>query len=65
MVIQSDGSDYFYDCRSVLQAIAEQSTSAYPSIKASDIEDLEISIPDITTQKRIADILSSLDKKSI
>jgi len=46
-----------------LHAIAEQSTSAYPSIKASDIEDLEIEIPDIGTQKKIADVLGSLDRK--
>lgn len=44
-----------------LHAIAEQSTSAYPSIKPSDIEDLEIEVPDLATQKRIADILGSLD----
>lgn len=46
-----------------LHAIAEQSTSAYPSIKASDIEDLEIEIPDLGTQKKIADVLGSLDRK--
>lgn len=46
-----------------LHAIAEQSTSAYPSIKPSDIEDLEIEIPDLATQQKIADILGSLDKK--
>ena len=46
-----------------LQAIAEQSTSAYPAIKPSDIENLEIEIPDLATQKKISDILSSLDRK--
>lgn len=46
-----------------LHAIAEQSTSAYPSIKTSDIENLEIEIPDILTQKKIANILNSLDGK--
>ena len=46
-----------------LHAIAEQSTSAYPSIKPSDIENLEIEVPDLDTQKRIADILGSLDGK--
>lgn len=46
-----------------LNAIAEQSTSAYPSIKPSDIENLEIEISDIATQKKIADVLFSLDKK--
>lgn len=47
-----------------LHAIAEQSTSAYPSIKPSDIENLEISIPDIETQKQIAEMLSTLDRKA-
>lgn len=46
-----------------LQAIAEQSTSAYPAIKPLDIENLEIEIPDLATQKKISDILSSLDRK--
>ncbi len=46
-----------------LHAIAEQSTSAYPSIKPSDIEDLEIDIPKLATQKKIADVLGSLDRK--
>lgn len=46
-----------------LHAIAEQSVSTYPSIKPSDIENLEISIPDIVVQKRIAVILCSLDEK--
>ena len=46
-----------------LHAIAEQSTSAYPSIKPSDIEDLEIVIPSLATQKKIAGILCSMDKK--
>lgn len=46
-----------------LHAIAEQSTSAYPSIKPSDIENLEIEIPDLATQKKIAEILGDLDRK--
>lgn len=46
-----------------LHAIAEQSTSAYPSIKPSDIENLKIEIPDLATQKKIADVLGSLDRK--
>ncbi len=46
-----------------LQVIAEQSTSTYPSIKSSDIEDLIIEIPNLHTQKKIADILESLDKE--
>lgn len=47
----------------MLHAIAEQSTSAYPSIKPSDIENLEIEIPSLTTPKAIASVLGSLDKK--
>ena len=47
-----------------LHAIAEQSTSAYPSIKSSDIEDLEIEVPDLATQKKIAGILGELDRKA-
>ena len=46
-----------------LHAIAEQSTSAYPSIKPSDIEDLQIDIPSLDTQKKIAGILSTIAKK--
>ena len=46
-----------------LQAIAEQSVSAYPSIKPSDIENLEILLPDNNTQGKIVSILRSIDEK--
>ena len=46
-----------------LQAIAEQSVSAYPSLKPSDIENLELMLPDKKTQERIVAILSSIDEK--
>lgn len=46
-----------------LHAIAEQSTSAYPSIKPSDIENLELTIPNLSVQRKIADILICLDDK--
>ena len=46
-----------------LSAIAEQSTSAYPSIKPSDIENLEISLPPLSEQKQIATILKSIEDK--
>ena len=46
-----------------LQAVAEQSTSAYPAIKPSDIENLPIKLPPLAEQKRIAKILGSLDDK--
>ena len=46
-----------------LHAIAEQTTSAYPAIKPSDIENLSIKLPPLPTQQKIARILSSLDDK--
>ena len=46
-----------------LQAIGEQSVSAYPSIKPTDIENIEVLLPDIETQKRIVSILASIDGK--
>ena len=45
------------------QAIAEQSVTTYPSIKPSDIENLELLLPDKTTQEKIAAVLSSIDEK--
>ena len=46
-----------------LQAIAEQSTSTYPSIKPSDIEDIELDLPELETQKKIGSTLRMLDRK--
>lgn len=46
-----------------LQAIAEQSVSTYPSISPSDIENLEVWLPELSEQKKIAAILSALDEK--
>ena len=46
-----------------LHAIAEQSTSAYPSIKPSDIGNREISLPPLETQQKIAHVLSAIDDK--
>lgn len=46
-----------------LQAIAENSTSAYPAIRPEDLENLEISLPPLEEQKRIADILGAFDDK--
>ena len=46
-----------------LQAIAEQSVSAYPSLKPSDIENLEVLLPDIDTQKATVAILGVIDEK--
>lgn len=46
-----------------LQAVGEQSVSAYPSIKPSDIGNLELFLPDLIEQKKIAAVLKSLDDK--
>ncbi len=46
-----------------LQAIAEQSTSTYPSIRAEDIANLQINIPSLEEQQKISSVLSSLDDK--
>ena len=61
--------DYIYyiltqkDVIEHLQAIAEQSVSAYPSIKPSDLENLEVFIPDIYTQIKVEAIISLIDQK--
>lgn len=46
-----------------LQAIAESSTSAYPSIRPSVLGSLEIDLPPLNEQKAIANILTTLDEK--
>lgn len=46
-----------------LQVIAEHSTSAYPAIRPSDIENLEIYLPPFPEQRAIARILGTLDDK--
>jgi len=46
-----------------LHSIAENSTSAYPSIKPSDLENVEIRLPRLEIQNRIAKILTNIDKK--
>jgi type I restriction enzyme S subunit len=51
------------DIVELLDSIAEGSTSAYPSLKPSDIENLDILLPPLPEQKAIASILSSLDDK--
>lgn len=51
------------DVVNYFQSIAEQSVSTYPSINTSDIENLEIPLPPLETQKKIAAVLSSLDDK--
>ena len=46
-----------------LHTIAEHSTSAYPSIEPRDIASLELSLPSLDEQRRIAHILATLDDK--
>ena len=46
-----------------LHTIGEQAVSTYPSIKASDIEDLSILLPSLPIQHGIASVLKSLDDK--
>ena len=46
-----------------LHGIAENSTSAYPSIKPSDLEQLTLKLPPLPEQRRIAHILGTLDDK--
>ena len=62
-------SDFIYyyltqnDVTETLQAIGEQSTSAYPSIKPSDIEKLELKLPPLKEQETIAHTLRRIDGK--
>ena len=46
-----------------LDSIAEGSTSAYPSLRPDDINQLDITVPPLSEQTFIAEILSSLDNK--
>lgn len=52
-----------YEVTEYLQSIGEQSVSAYPSIKPSDIENLQLDLPELTVQEKIVSILTSLDRK--
>ena len=46
-----------------LQGIAENSVSAYPSIKPEAIGNLRFSFPNLLTQQIIASVLSTIDDK--
>lgn len=55
---------YFLTQRKItnqLQAIAQNSTSSYPSITKDDLLNLEIDLPPLEIQNKIASILSSID----
>jgi type I restriction enzyme S subunit len=62
-------SDFLYyyltqnDIVDGLHAIGEQSVSAYPSIKPSDIESIELILPPLTEQIEIGNTLKILDDK--
>lgn len=66
---QQADSDFIYyyltqdSITETLHAIGEQSTSAYPSIKPSDIEGLELELPPIEIQKEISRTLRAIDDK--
>ncbi|MCM1048214.1 MAG: restriction endonuclease subunit S, partial [Clostridiales bacterium] len=46
-----------------LHTIAEQSTSTYPSIKPLDLKNIEILLPSLEEQEKIASILTLLNRK--
>jgi len=46
-----------------LNAIAEATTTTFPAFKPEVLSEMEIEIPDLPTQKRIADILGAYDAK--
>ena len=46
-----------------LQGLAEQSVSAFPAIKATDLGSLPIWLPSIPVQERISNVLDTLDRK--
>jgi type I restriction enzyme S subunit len=46
-----------------LSQVAEQAVSTYPTVSPNIIADLDLSIPPLSEQKRIANILSSFDNK--
>jgi type I restriction enzyme S subunit len=64
-------SDFLYyyltqnDIVGSLHAIGEQSVSAYPSIKPSDIEGMELMLPPLSEQVEIGRSLRALDEKII
>ena len=65
-VVDSDFLYYYLTQNDIvdgLHAIGEQSVSAYPSIKPSDIEDLKMLLPPLSEQIEIGRTLRALDDK--
>jgi len=65
-VADSDFVYYFLTQTSIvdkLHSIAEQSVSTYPSIKPSDIENIELMLPPLDEQKQIGCLFRILDDK--
>lgn len=66
-LVADSGFLYYYltqnDIVDGLHAIGEQSVSAYPSIKPSDIEGLELLLPPLKEQREIGRTLRALDDK--
>ncbi len=48
---------------SILNAIAEATTTTFPAFRPEVLSDMEIEIPDLPTQKKIAEILGAYDAK--
>lgn len=46
-----------------MQMIAEQNVSTYPSIRPENLAEIELELPDLETQKKIAHILFVLEEK--
>lgn len=48
---------------SYLQTVAQNQVSSYPSVNPSDLANLNLSFPPFSEQKKIASVLSNIDKK--
>lgn len=70
-VLTPKGIDPFYlysyltqdSITNTLNAIAEATTTTFPAFRPEILSEMEIEIPELPTQKKIADILSAYDEK--